>query len=151
MLSVRFLGGSVIIEFSVSYTLEEYRSIVGDYCIHVLQEKDREKHLKKAVNARYPLRPLRFLIRTVASIFFYFKKREMPLCEFMITESDISRKTKQGTLTVSWSELTEIYQSSEGLILIDEDGGLPIPFRCISSTERDWIVERYERARSIEI
>jgi len=141
----------VIIEFSLSYTLEEYRSIVGDYCINVVQEKDREKHSKKAVNAIFPARLLRFLIRTILSIFFYFKKRDMPVCDFMISESEISRKTKQGTLTVSWSELTELYKSSQGFILIDDEGGLPIPFRCMSSAEIDWIIERFERARSIVI
>ena len=136
------------IDFSVSYTLEEYRSIVGDYVIHKIQEELRKRHPGKAVRTSFPV--TLFLFRAVTPILFYFKKRQMPVCKFKITELEISRKTKQGTLTLSWNELISIYKSSDGLILFDEDGGLPIPFRCISSMERDWIIERYDRARTIE-
>jgi hypothetical protein len=46
-----------------------------------------------------------------------------------------------GTEEMEWSEISNIAEYSVGMIILLEDGGMPIPYRCISVEEKQWIID----------
>lgn len=131
------------IHFAVSYTLREYLSIVGDYIVKLSQEDALKKHPDREPPTSFPLTMLFF--RVFGSLAFVFKKSRMPVCEFNIDGDKISRTTKHGEISIPWDEIINLHASADGFILFKEKGGLPIPYRCLSKQERDWIQSHYDK------
>jgi hypothetical protein len=129
------------IAFTVRYTLREYLAIVGDYVVALGKENELKKNPNREPSENSPISL--FFFRLFGSLAFMIKKARMPECEFRIDNSKIARTTKHGTITIEWNEIVNLHIADEGFILFKEKGGLPIPFRCISEEEREWIISRY--------
>src|SRR5471032_3452250 len=119
------------ISFSVSYTLREYLSFVRDHLpvgIALLAPEGKKKRApSKAV---YPF------VLAFAAVVFFFKKRAMPVCDFVIDEKEIRRTTRGGTLVVPWSDLIAVRRYSRGFLLDKgTKGAMPLPYRCFSAEQ----------------
>jgi YcxB-like protein len=134
------------ISFSVSYTLREYLSFVRDHLpvgIALLAPEGKKKRApSKAV---YPF------VLAFAAVVFFFKKRAMPVCDFVIDDKEIRRTTRGGTLVVPWSDLIAVRRYSQGY-LIDKGskGAMPLPYRCFSP-EQALMMEGFIQAFDAEL
>jgi hypothetical protein len=129
------------IAFSVSYTLREYLSFVRDHIPAALETMAAEGKAK-GVTPRgvYPF------AMAGATIAFFFKKRRMPVCDFVIDAREIRRTTRDGALVVAWSELVAVRRYSQGYF-VDKGskGAMPLPYRCFSP-EQALAMEGFIRA-----
>ena len=129
----------MIIEFSVSYSREEYLSIITDYALDISRKRSRDKNPNKKITTSFWF--TKKLVRFIGSIAFFFKVRKMPVCEFTFSSEKVTRKTEMGTDDMEWSEISSIGEYSDGMIILLEDGDMPIPYRCISVEEKQWIID----------
>jgi hypothetical protein len=116
---------ATIIRLTISYTLAEYLSFVQD-------------HLQPGTLSRA-------LIVAAATLSFLLKKSTMPICDFVITDEHI-RRTNVGELIVPWAEVRAVHRYSQGFLVEKAKGGLPLPYRCFSTSERadfDRLVAKY--------
>src|SRR5471032_2904019 len=116
------------VTFSVSYSLRDYLSFVRDHLPAMMEMMVAEGKEKRA------LPKFTYLLFMVGStIAFFFKKRAMPVCNFVIDAKEIRRTTRGGTLVVPWSDLIAVRRYSQGY-LIDKGskGAMPLPYRCFS-------------------
>ncbi len=121
------------ISFSVSYTLREYLSFVRDHVPAGIEQMAAAGKIKKGkkVNPRYVL----WLLVPVATIGFYFKKRRMPVCDFVIDEREIRRTTADGVMVVPWSKVVAIRRYTRGFLIEKSTGAMPLPYRCFSAAQ----------------
>jgi YcxB-like protein len=134
------------IAFSVSYGLREYLSFVRDHLPAMIEMMIAEGKLKRAPSkVTYPL----FVVGS--TIAFFFKKRAMPVCDFVIDAKEIRRTTRGGTLVVPWSDLIAVRRYSQGF-LIDKGskGAMPLPYRCFSP-EQALMMEGFIQAFDAEL
>ena len=117
------------IQFSVSYSLSEYLSIVKEHLPVAIAEHPRSKGKPRKQPSVFD----RFLIVPLASVAFAFKKRRMPVCDFTISEQGIRRVTAMGELHVPWSEVVAVHRYSQGYLVAKKNGGIPLPHRCFTS------------------
>lgn len=117
-----------MLEFSVSYSLSEYLSIVQDHAPSALAAyySQRGKPLR-----RMP-RLLNCLLIPAASVVFYFKKRRMPVCDFTISSERIERVTQDGVLEIPWSDVVAVQRYTRGYVIQKSKGSVPLPYRCLS-------------------
>jgi YcxB-like protein len=135
------------IEISVSYGLCEYLSIVQDHLPSVLARTGT------APARNTPGVFSRAMVAAAASISFFLKKWRMPVCDFLIDEEHIRRKTRLGELVVPWSELICIHRYSRGYLLEKANGSIPLPYRCFSAEQAsafDLLVEDFEDRKRVE-
>jgi hypothetical protein len=130
-----------LIAFSVSYTLSEYVSIVQEHAPTLLAKQRGSR----AETANKPSLFTRGMISTVATISFFFKKRRMPVCDFVIDEQQIRRKTAAGELVVSWSDVVAVHRYSRGFLVEKPGGAMPLPYRCFSPEQSSAFVLLIER------
>jgi hypothetical protein len=125
-----------IVEFSVSYRVGEYRSIVLDHFRHMIGKKVGRITL--------------FWVAVMANLAFFLKKRKMPLCEFRIDDAGISRVVNQQQLTLKWENVTAVHRYTEGYLIEKKSGALPIPYRCFNESQRGSF-EVWFRARESQL
>ncbi|MGK0343826.1 MAG: hypothetical protein ACJAXW_004394 [Candidatus Azotimanducaceae bacterium] len=135
------------IEFTVSYTREEYLSIVTDHVLELSRDKLRKKNPDKAETASFYF--TKIFVRLMGSVAFFFKQRKMPVCDFVFTPEKITRTTALGILDVTWAEVVTIAEYHDGMIIFKDSGGMPIPYRCIDDSERTWILNAQKDAQEI--
>ena len=128
----------MIVEFSVAYSREEYLSIVMDHILAFSRETAKKKNPDKEVTSNFWF--TRQFTRAFGSLVYFYKVRKMPVCEFSFSPERITRKTALGTIAIDWSEIINIVEYTDGMIIVLDSGGLPIPYRCISDEERQWIL-----------
>jgi len=119
------------LHFSVSYSLAEYRSFVQEHMAVVMAKRVAAKGKRSQGQSRL----LRWLIGAVAGPAFLLKKRRMPVCEFTIDEHEILRKAADGHLVVPWSKVVAVHRYSQGYLVERDNGGIPIPYRCLSNEQ----------------
>src|SRR5438094_547387 len=68
---------------------------------------------------------------------FYVKKRRMPVCEFCIDASGIERTTRQGQVRRRWDEVRAVRRYRRGYLVMFENSGMPIPFRCLTAAQQE--------------
>ena len=132
-----------LIAFSVSYTLSEYLSIVQEHAPTLLAKQ-------RGVTAETESKPsllTRGMISAVATIAFFFKKRRMPICDFVIDEQQIRRNTAAGELVVSWSDVVAVHRYSRGFLVEKHGSSMPLPYRCFSPEQSSafaLLIERHQ-------
>lgn len=109
---------TIIIRLTISYTLAEYLSFVLE-------------HLHEP-----PGMLSRALIVARGSLSFLIKQFKMPICDFLITDRYVRRTTNSGELLVPWSEVRAVHRYSRGFLVEKANGGLPLPYRCFTESER---------------
>ena len=119
------------LEFSVSYSLSEYLSIVQEHAPGALTAyySQRGKPLR-----RMP-RLLNFLLIPIATVAFYFKKRRMPICHFTISSEQIKRDTKDGVFEIPWIDVVAVLRYTLGYLIQKSKGTVPLPYRCLSRNQ----------------
>jgi hypothetical protein len=73
------------------------------------------------------------VISTTAAISFFFKKRRMPVCDFVIDEKQIKRTTAAGELVIPWSAVIAVHRYTSGFLVEKSGGAIPLPYRCFSA------------------
>ena len=138
------------ISFAVSYSRAEYLSFVHE---HVSTFKEKRARAQGGLFKPHGSILNRALITIVASSIFLIKKHRMPLCEFEIDAKYIRRKSRQGLLCVPWAEVTDIHRYSQGYLVVDPKGAMPLPYRCLSQQQSKALVrlvdaweQRFRRA-----
>lgn len=121
------------IRFSVSYHLGEYLSFVREL-VPVELPAQFEKRGKKL--GRFSGAIVRALVPVAASIGFFFKKRRMPVCAFVIDEEGITRDTADGRLVLPWGRVVAVYRFSQGYVVRSAKGAMPFPYRCLDADQR---------------
>jgi hypothetical protein len=121
---------ATIIRLTISYTLAEYLSFVRDHLPALLARRAGGKTYKP------PGVLSRALIVAGASLSFLSKKCKMPICDFLITDEYVRRTTNSGELLVPWSDVRAVHRYSQGFLVEKANGGLPLPYRCFSESER---------------
>ena len=128
----------MIIEFSVSYSQEEYLSIITDYALDISRKRAKENNPDKKITTNFWF--TKKLLRCIGSIAFFYKVRKMPVCKFTFSSDKVIRKTDMDTDDIKWSQISSIAEYSDGMIISIEDNGMPIPYRCIGVEEKQWII-----------
>ena len=114
------------IEVSVAYTLREYLSFVRDHLPTVLRQAKGQPPAP-GLSLR-----MRWFVTAAASLSFAIKKFRMPLCEFVIDEQRILRRTALGELIVPWSDVISVHRYSQGFLIEKARGSMPLPYRTFS-------------------
>ena len=128
--------------FSVSYTLSEYLSFVQDHSVVVLNQELAARGKPAAKKLPAYLRPL---IAAFSSIAFFFKKRHMPFCDFIIDADGIARTTSDGRYVMPWSEVVSIHRQSQGYLVANRNGAMPLPFRCLNPDQASQLASLIEK------
>lgn len=76
-----------------------------------------------------------FWTALLATPVFLFKRRRTPVSELTIDGSTIARSAASGTFRRGWDEVTGVRSYSRGYLLLFKRGALPIPFRCLDSSQ----------------
>lgn len=128
----RTLPNSPTLEFSVSYSLSEYLSIVQDHYPSALASyySRRGKSLKRIT------RLTTFVLIMVGSVMFFFNKRRMPVCHFTINGERIKRVTQDGILEFPWTGVVAVHRYKQGFLIQKSRGAVPLPYRCLTKDQR---------------
>jgi hypothetical protein len=122
------------IRFAVSYGWGEYLSIARDFSLPEYNE-DRRKKGKNTVTADdWRLRVAFALVLTPV---YLYKVSRVGRCEFSIGEAEVVRVSKDGALQCRWSDVVEVKQLSQAYLVMKSDGGVPLPYRCFSTKQRE--------------
>jgi hypothetical protein len=121
------------IRFSVSYNLREYLSFVRELYPNELPGAFESRGRKLGpIEAAI----VRALTPVAASVAFFFKKRRMPVCDFVIDEEGIARQTADGKYMLPWSGVVAVYRFSQGYLVRSSKGAMPLPYRCLDAGQR---------------
>jgi hypothetical protein len=116
------------ISISVSYGLLEYLSVVRDHLPTILEMQVAAGKVKRMPSKLwYPV----FLAGSTGA--YFYKKRRIGSCQFVIDETGIRRTARDGTMFVPWSDLIAVRCYSRAFLL-DKGlkGAMPLPYRCFS-------------------
>jgi hypothetical protein len=121
------------ITFSVRYTRDEYLSFVSDHALLV----GNQQRVAKG-KPRLPDLPwwMRAMIRAIATPVYFYKLSKVGECRFTIDEQQLVRETKDGAMTVPWRDVVAVHQHSQCWLVAKAHGAMPLPFRCMSDTQR---------------
>lgn len=119
------------LEFSVSYRLAEYLSFARDHAPLVT----RRVLAAKGKPVQTPSRLQGVTLTLVCSVAFFFKKRRMPICRFIITGDGIHRSAASRNLFVPWTEVLAVHRYSQGYLIEMHHGAIPLPFRCLCAQQ----------------
>ncbi|GHA83891.1 YcxB family protein [Cognatilysobacter bugurensis] len=126
-------NGNGSIEFDVAYHYGEYRSFVQSAIDRKLPELAAQTG--KSVNG--PMhRCTMALLAVVLPVVFLYKVLRVGRCRFRIDANEIRRISKNGEAVVPWNQIRAVYDCKSGLLLMKENGGLPIPDRVLSTGQR---------------
>jgi hypothetical protein len=78
---------------------------------------------------------LPLMVAVLATPVFLLKRRRMPVCAFLIDETGIARDSKAGMVKYSWADIVAVRSSAEAVLVLTKRGGIPLPLRCLSSTQ----------------
>jgi len=76
-----------------------------------------------------------FWVALLGTPLFLLKQRRMPVCDFTIDDATIAYCAKAGNFRRGWDEVTGVRSYSRGYLLVFRRGALPIPFRCLDSSQ----------------
>ena len=111
------------VQFDVAYHLREYREFVLEHACHVKGK------------------PLGFIGQTALSLFaipvFLLKASKVGPCSFILDVAGIVRTSKHGKMRMPWTEVTAIHRYTPGLLIEKRGGAVPIPYRCLTSSQRE--------------
>ena len=138
----QILPNSPTLEFSVSYSLSEYLSIVQDHYPRASASyySRRGKPLKRIT------RLTTLVLTLVGSVMFFFKKRRMPVCHFTINGERIKRVTQDGILEFPWTGVVAVHRYTQGYLIQKSRGAVPLPYRCLTEDQRtllDAFIQRW--------
>lgn len=119
------------LEFSVSYRLAEYLSFARDHAPLVTQRV----LTAKGNPLQTPSRLQGVALTLICSVAFFFKKRRMPICRFVITEEGIHRSAASRNLFVPWTAVQAVHRYSQGYFIERHRGAMPLPFRCLGAQQ----------------
>lgn len=119
------------LEFSVSYRLAEYLSFARDHAPLVTQRVLTAKGKPLQTTSRLQ----GVALTLICSVAFFFKKRRMPICKFVITEDGIHRSAASRNLFVPWTEVLAVHRYSQGYFIEMHRGAMPLPFRCLGAQQ----------------
>ena len=120
------------ITFSVSYTLKEYLDFVKNHALVVTNSELATRG--KPTLGKMPIFVLPFILLP-AAVGFYFKKRDMPVCDFKIDALSIVRTTADGPYEMPWEQVVSIYKYPKGYLVSSAAGAFPLPHRCLDSAQ----------------
>ncbi|HEU0277121.1 MAG TPA: YcxB family protein [Rhodanobacteraceae bacterium] len=123
----------------VSYRLREYLSVVWEYAPTSIVA------MGSGVSAGPPppepnavaLLFARLVIVVGSVPMFFYKVSRVGRCQFEFTESAVTRTCKLGELQTPWAEVRHVYALSRAFLIVKAQGGLPVPYRCLSSAQHD--------------
>ena len=130
-----------MLTFSVTYRLDEYLAIVRSHALAKATPNDasRLQRLKT-----------RLLVAVVGRVMFLIKARRIGSCDFAIDQMGIARTSRQGKTLVPWSKVTALRTYETGYILEVGSGGMPVPFRVLSKSQKELLpsmVAQYSSVR----
>lgn len=131
--------------FSVSYRLAEYLSFAREHAPLVTQRV----LTAKGKPVQTPSRFQGVALTIICSVAFFFKKRRMPICKFVITEDGIHRSAASRNLFVPWAEVMAVHRYSQGYFIEMYRGTMPLPFRCLGAQQvsaLDALIAKWQRA-----
>lgn len=120
------------IEFSVSYSLSEYLSMVQEHYPSALAEY----YSRRGKPTKRMSRLAKLLVVLVASVAFYFKKRRMHVCHFTVDGERIQRVTQDGVLNILWTDVVAVRRYTQGYMVQKFRGAIPLPYRCLTGDQR---------------
>jgi hypothetical protein len=124
------------LELVVEYRLGEYLRTLCDY---LPVEHRRRAELKgEAGSAKLREVPwhAKALLYCIGSVAFFYKVRKVGACRFKIDERGVERISKGGKLESPWRKITGVLTLGESYLVQKANGAMPIPFRCMSLSER---------------
>jgi hypothetical protein len=114
------------IKFSVVYSRSEYLSFVNDQLAVLLAGRALAAGKEPTPTSLLT----RGLVALVGSMFFAVKRRRMPVCSFVISARGLQRTTRLGIVFVPWSEVVAVHRHSQGYLVAERTGAMPLPYRC---------------------
>ena len=128
------------VTINVGYRLREYLSIVWDFAqyasgvksrgaiVHPLPKHDRGLGLVAKAG-----------IALIAIPVFFYKVLRVGRCQFIFSESGLTRKSKKGgrELQVPWPDVQYVYPLSQAYLIAKAAGAMPIPYRCLTGSQRE--------------
>ncbi len=145
MVAASSVPPQLALEFSVSYRLAEYLSFARDHAPLVTQRV----LAAKGKPVQTPSRLQGVALTLICSVAFFFKKRRMPICRFVIAEDGIHRSAASRNLFVPWTEVLEVQRYSQGYLIEMHRGAMPLPFRCLGAQQVsafDALVAKWQKA-----
>ena len=125
------IGASVVprsgeLHFKVRYALPEYVSFMWQHAGYLIRRRRIGRlatwwMLSKSTSA--------------AAMHFVTQGRSRHLYDFTIDGHGIIRTSGTGVTLVPWDDVSGIRRYSRGYMMVLKRGTLPIPFRCLSSTQ----------------
>lgn len=122
----------------VDYRLREYLSIVQDFAqyAHARSQDGKAHPLPK----RAPGVVAKLAIALVAAPVFFYKRSRVGRCLFAFTGSGLARTSKHGRVVqVAWPEVRYVYRLSRAFLVVEADGAMPVPYRCLTVAQREWL------------
>ena len=122
------------IEFDVRYRLSEYLSFFRDSMQKRLPAAYAAQG--KSISARQ-ISLFSMLIAPLGALAFFYKTARVGRCNFTISHTGVRRLSKMGEIVVPWAEIANVYCCKDGLILGKAKGGMPVPYRCLTASQRE--------------
>lgn len=120
---------------NVAYQLREYLSVVTDFA--------------STARPSASFGPIaKFGIAMIAVPIFYYKIMRVGRCKFTFTESGLTRDSKIGMLEVPWQDVRQIYTLSHAFLIAKASGAMPVPYRCLSNSERELLTNFFAQLNS---
>lgn len=132
------------IKFEVSYQLREYLSFVFDFLPYAQAAKNagassRDMHAMKDIPSPGAcVVPLwrRALLLPVACLAFFVKRSKVGTCQFTVDGEGVMRESKSGPIQVPWAKVIRVFRLSQCYLVAKAEGAMPIPYRCLSESDR---------------
>lgn len=122
----------------VSYRLQEYLQILFDFA--PLEHHRRAVLKGKAAPDEQPRKMswhIKGMLFVVGSAAYFYKVSKVGACNFQVHSGGVDRTSKGGTLKTPWSAVTQVNVLSGAYLVQKASGAMPIPFRCMSASERE--------------
>ncbi|MGO4380982.1 YcxB family protein [Pseudoduganella sp. RAF53_2] len=122
------------INIRIKYRLGEYLSLIHS---HALAEVARRKAKQGKAIGRIDSLLARGAVWLFGPPIFAFKVLKVGECSFAIDESGLVRQSKTGEMVLPWSSVVALHEYPVGYIIMKANGGLPIPFRVLTTEQRE--------------
>jgi hypothetical protein len=122
---------------TVRYQFWEYVSVVMDYLPFELTAR-KQRVPVRAVSEPTERAGLgaRLLMSVLAAVVFPYKLARVGECTFRFSSEGMSRKSRNGTLALSWNEVERVYRFSRAYLFAKAGGAMPVPYRCLATSDR---------------
>jgi hypothetical protein len=115
--------------FTVSYSLFEYLSIIGDFTLVAIREETGKDVDRVGPGAR-------LLMALVVGPTFLYKKLRVGTCRFIIDSQGLTRLSRNSKIVLPWHEVHSVYALGKGYLVRKRSGAMPLPYRCFTVEER---------------